>query len=287
MKQVLQSLVDELERDRSLRVPERLRQRIEALDRLEEALIDVQDDPSVETEPQRRAKAVCSELDGINRHIYQEIRQAIQQGDGAGKLLQWLPSQVFNSEPVGNDGESYDYLDALVSGVLQFDEPGDDIAGLAPEMVFYQPTPARLAFDVIERLALDEHDVLIDLGSGLGHVPLLAAICTRARCAGVELESAYVTCARRCADALKLSNAYFFAQDAREADLSTGTVFYLYTPFTGALLRGVLDRLAREAATRHIRICTLGPCTQAVAGEAWLQSIGTSYADRVAVFQSR
>jgi hypothetical protein len=171
--------------------------------------------------------------------------------------------------------------------VLAFEEPGEGIAALAPEMVFYQPTPARHIFEAIRRLPLEENDVLIDLGSGLGHVPLLAAVCSRARCVGIELEAAYVACAQRCATALNLAHAHFFHQDARAADFSDGTVFYLYTPFTGTLLRSVLQRLAQEATRRPIRLCTLGPCTAVVADETWLTPIGDVLADRISVFSSR
>ena len=122
--------------------------------------------------------------------------------------------------------------------------------------------------------------------SGLGHVPLLAVICTKARCIGIELETAYVACARQCAKALNLANASFIRQDVRSADFSSGTVFYLYTPFTGTMLRGVLQRLAKEAARRPIRLCTLGPCTSVVANETWLAQIGSVHADRIAVFSS-
>ena len=40
---------------------------------------------------------------------------------------------------------------------------------------------------------------------------------------------------------LKLERVTFIQQDARAADFSGGTVFYLYTPFTGSILRSVLD----------------------------------------------
>jgi predicted RNA methylase len=153
-------------------------------------------------------------------------------------------------------------------------------------MVFYQPTPARHIFDAIGRLSLDHSDVLVDLGSGLGHVPLLAGICSKARCVGIELEAAYVACARQCAKALNLANVSFIQQDVRSADFTDGTVFYLYTPFTGTMLRTVLERLRQEAAKRPIRVCTLGPCTLEVANEVWLRPIGGLYADQVAVFSS-
>jgi hypothetical protein len=154
-------------------------------------------------------------------------------------------------------------------------------------MVFYQPTPARHVFDLIRRVGLAAHDVFVDLGSGLGHVPLLAAICTAAQCIGIEREAAYVDCFRRSAEALHLSRVTCIEQDARAADLSSGTVFYLYTPFTGAVMRSVLDGLRREATGRRIRIATYGPCTSVISGEPWLEVVGALDHRRVVLFRSR
>ena len=158
---------------------------------------------------------------------------------------------------------------------------------VAPEMVFYQPTPARVIFDLIDRIELTTRDVLVDLGSGLGHIPLLAGICTGARCIGIELEPAYVDSARRSARALNLTRVTFVQQDSRAADFSSGTVFYLYTPFTGTILRAVLDSLRREAASREIRVCAFGPCASIVAVEPWLQIVGPLEANRATIFRSR
>ena len=120
-----------------------------------------------------------------------------------------------------------------------------------------------------------------------GYVTLTVSICTSARCTGIELEPSYVDCARKSARSLNLNNARFIQGDARAADLSGGTVFYLYTPFTGAILRGVLNLLRQEALKREIRICTFGPCTQVVAAELWLSLIGPLETDRIALFGSR
>jgi Methyltransferase domain len=293
MIRALQSLIEELEHDCSLDEPDRLRERIEVLDRLDAYLLD-EDLPapsarSTEAELYRRAIALCTRLEAANFTLYQSIRGDIQQGAGPHRLLQWVPKRS------GRDGEAielasgpgYDYLDELVSGVLQFNKPDSAIVELAPEMVFYQPTPARHIFDLIDRTALTERDVLVDLGSGMGHVPLLAAICTDAGCIGMELEPAYIDCARESARTLKLKNVTFIQQDARAADLSSGTVFYLYTPFTGAVLRAVLNSLQREAASREIRICTFGPCMPVIAEEQWLEPLGRLETDRISVFRSR
>jgi Histone methylation protein DOT1 len=293
MIRALQSLIEELEHDRSLAEPDRLRERIEALDSLDAYLLD-EDLPtpsahSPEAELYRRVIALCTRLEAANSTLYQSIRSNIQQGAGHHSLLRWVSKRsARDGEAVELvDGPGYDYLDELVSGVLQFEKPGAESVRLAPEMVFYQPTPARHIFDLIERIALTERDVLVDLGSGMGHVPLLVSICTDARCVGIELQPAYVECARESARALQLKNVAFFQQDARVADLSGGTVFYLYTPFTGTILRDLLDSLRREAAGREIRICTFGPCMPTIGAEQWLEPVGSSETDRISIFRSR
>ncbi|GAB2563485.1 class I SAM-dependent methyltransferase [Dyella jejuensis] len=275
----LKVLLDCLEQDRSWRAPDQLQRRVDALDRLESCLIHVQ--AMLEPSLYRRVEAIQLELEAINRMLYRSIRDEIRRGAGVQALLPWMtvPEDGF-------DQDGYDHLDALASGVLQLAEPEGDIADPLPGMVFYQPTPARHIFDFIRHASLGERDVLIDLGSGLGHVPLLAAACTPARCVGIEREPAYVASARQAALALKLGNATFLQQDARSADVSEGTVFYLYTPFTGVVLRSVLDMLRREARRREIRLGTFGPCTSFIAQEAWLRAEGRCTEQRVAMFHS-
>ena len=63
-------------------------------------------------------------------------------------------------------------------------------------------------------------------------------------------------------------------------------MFYLYTPFTGAMLGDVLAMLRREAAAREIRIGTLGPCTANFAREPWLEYAGMPNSSGLAVFRS-
>jgi hypothetical protein len=281
IENALVSLVGELEQDRSLGEPLQLRQRIEALDELDAYLADGQ---LIGTALHHRARAICAELESVNLRLYRAIRRDVQRGAGGGRLLEWMPDWNGAAGLVNCTG--YDYLDELISGVLQFEEPSAEVVQLDSEMVAYQPTPARHIFELIDRTALTERDLLIDLGSGLGHVPLVASICTKARCTGIELEPSYVDCARNSARSLNRNNVRFIQGDARAADLSEGTVFYLYTPFTGTMLREVLNSLRDEAVTREIRVCTFGPCARVVADERWLRVIGLLETDRIAVFHS-
>jgi Histone methylation protein DOT1 len=287
LRSALQTFIEELEQNRSLDEPDKLRQRLHTLELLE-THFPIGQDPVDDSESNRganlhlRAEAIYASLEAVNLSTYRGIRRDIRHGAGSESLLRWVRE---SNAAVHMGGERYDYLDELISGVLQFNEPSDDLAELPPEMVFYQPTPARHIFDLIERVELTEQDVLVDLGSGLGHVPLLASICSGARSIGIELEAAYVDCAQRSACALNLNRVSFVRQDARAADFSAGTVFYLYTPFTGTILRTVLDSLRREATGREIRVCTFGPCTPIIAKERWLKATGTIALDRVAIFR--
>jgi hypothetical protein len=288
----LECLVAQLENEPSLLEPNQLRQRIEALDRLDASFPDIHQPvfgaKSNMARLYHRAKAIYGRLEAVNCDLYQSIRYEIQRGARPDALLQCVHSATGIAGVVGlAHGIGYDYLDELIIGVLQFEEPNAGHVQRGPEMVFYQPTPARHIFSLIGITALTSTDVLVDLGSGMGHVPLLVAICTRASSIGIELEGAYVACARRSAQKLNLNKVTFVRQDARAADLSSGTVFYLYTPFTGSILRVVLSLLRREAANRQIRICTFGPCTTVVAGERWLEAATTPGTDRIAVFCSR
>lgn len=278
----LASLLVELENNCSLWEPRQFPQRITALDDLDAYLLHGQ---ALAAPLLQRARAVCAQLESANARLYEAIRRDIQHHGGTDRLLEFLPEEKGAANRV--DRQGYDYLDELVSGVLQFAEPLAEQVPLESEMVAYQPTPARHIFDLIRRAALTARDSFMDLGSGLGHVPLLAAICTGASCAGIELDPSYVACARKSAQSLNLSNVRFVQGDARTTDLSVGTVFYLYTPFTGAILRDVLDSLRRQAVRREIRVCTFGPCTPIVAQESWLAARGVVDPERIALLHSR
>lgn len=275
MADALRALVVTLESGRSLDAPERLRERIEVLDRLD-ALMPGEGASAC------RAEAIRQRLEAANAVQFRAIRAAIRRGEGRDALRRWQRE----GDDACRAGDGYDWQDELVGGVLPFGEPGE-AAALAPEMVFYQPTPARHVFDLLDRLALDAGDVLVDLGSGLGHVPLLTAICTGARGIGVEIEPVYVEGARACARSLRLAEARFVQGDARGADFTTGSVFYLYTPFIGTILRSVLDTLRREAERRAFRVCSFGPCTVVLAAEPWLVGDDVPVPGRVAVFRTR
>ncbi len=202
-------------------------------------------------------------------------------------LLGWVHAVEAQGEldfPIACFG--YDYWDELLSGILQLREPGEPLRRPDPEMVFYQPTPARHILRLISASGLSERDTLVDLGSGLGHVPLLASMLTGASSQGIEVEAAYVASAAECARNLQLSRVEFLCGDARTADLTGGTVFYLYSPFTGSILADVLRRLRNESLARAIKVCSFGPCTHTVAKEGWVKAVTPVDPRQIAVFET-
>lgn len=197
------------------------------------------------------------------------LRPAIRAGALRGPALRQLLAEY--ASPDTPPTPAYDLLDTFVHGLFHLAPEPTPALSLAPDMVFYQPTPVRVLLTLLDALPLTPTDVFYDLGSGLGHVPILVHLLTGLPAVGLEREPAYYAYARACADALHLPHVTFVQTDARDADFSEGTLFYLYTPFTGNILQTVLEKLKKHAQTRTIRLLTYGPCTAPVAAQNWLK----------------
>jgi Histone methylation protein DOT1 len=278
------------EADSSLFLPDQLRRRLIALDDLDARFggFDCEDSTRCAySRLHQRAKALRIRLEAANAELYQSVRSDVVRGGQPRALLQWLEDSASDNEPRSPlPGLGFDYRDELLSGVLQLPEPSEPNLQPSPEMVPYQPTPVRHILHLIAAAMLAEDDVFVDLGSGLGHVPLLVSMITGAQSLGVEMQAAYVVSARECAQNLQLSRVLFIARDARDADLSRGTVFYLYSPFKGSILADVLGALRTESMHRSIKICSLGPCTHRVSDETWLKTSELSDTGSITVFDS-
>jgi Histone methylation protein DOT1 len=287
----LHAFLSVLEADSSLFRPDRLQERLVALDDLDAAFggFDFEYAASSTDPPlHQRANVLRFRFEAANSELYESVRSDIVRGGQSRALLQWVEDSASHNEPNSPlPGPGFDYLDELVSGVLQPPQPGEPTLRLSTEMVPYQPTPVRHILQLIATAAIAEDDVFVDLGSGLGHVPLLVSMLTGARSLGVEVQAAYVASAQKCAQSLHLSRVQFTAQDARDADLADGTVFYLYSPFKGSILAEVLSALRRESIRKSLKICSLGPCTQRISNEPWLTASAFCETGLIAVFDSR
>jgi hypothetical protein len=234
-----------------------------------------------------RARSLRSRFEAVNQAMYEAAHADIALQGNSPALDGWLAGLVDdrNTERP-HPGLSFDLFDEIVCEVFQFRGPGEAGVLPSPEMTAYQPTPARHILDLIANCTFSSNDVLVDLGSGLGHVPLLVCILAKVRTLGIEVQPEFAASAQETARRLNLSRVEFVAEDARAADLSSGTVFYMFTPFTGSILTDVLHRLCRQSKTRQIRICTLGPCTRILQSQTWLTGSQPSDTERIAVFTS-
>jgi hypothetical protein len=287
----LHRLLRGLEAKSSLVQPEQLRERLIALDDLDAGFGGLDSEDSticVNSQLLERARLLKTRFETANAERYQSIRSEFVrtgQPDTLLPCLQGLESRNESTSPL--PGLGFDSRDELVSGILQLREPGEPSPQRSPEMVPYQPTPVRHILHLIAACELTEEAVFVDIGSGLGHVPLLVSMLTGVRSLGIEVQAAYIARARECAQSLRLRRIQFLPQDARDADLSSGTVFYLYSPFTGSILADVLRMLRIESTRRSIRICSLGSCTRTIANERWVRMRARPDPESIIVFESQ
>jgi hypothetical protein len=276
-----------LEAEPHLLLPQQLVTRLIALDKLDAILGDIDMGAFAaghEFGIRTRAHALRNSFEAANTELYNRARSEIVCVGYSRTLHQWLLAPADDGAP---RSLGFDLRDEIVSGVLQFCEPASPDLAQSREMVPYQPTPVRHILDLIASSGLSQDDILVDLGSGLGHVPLLVSILAGIRTLGIEFQPAYVASSQQTASNLRLREVRFVAGDARFADLSSGTVFYLYSPFTGTILAEVLSRLQKESTARPITVCSLGPCTRVLQNQRWLQASAQPDTERMTVFKSR
>jgi hypothetical protein len=254
--------------------------RIEAIDFIEfgiidqiEALLQKATQPAQLISLKHRAEKVKSELEKININLFPKLRAKIRATGFTGNDFKNLVNEYVDFNLDHNEHQEepgYDNLDLFVNGLFPFQTMPEQTKELEPEMVYYQKTPARIVFEMAEKSQFTKEDVFFDLGSGLGQMAILVNLLTGIKVKGVEMEPAFCDYARDCAKALNLSNVTFINADAREADYSDGTIFFMFTPFNGEMLQEVLEILRKESLLRKIKIITYGPCTTQVALQSWL-----------------
>ncbi|WP_072396732.1 class I SAM-dependent methyltransferase [Hyphomicrobium sp. CS1GBMeth3] len=93
----------------------------------------------------------------------------------------------------------------------------------------YFPTPQPAVEKMLEMAGLTGDDILIDLGSGDGRIPITAAKLYGARALGVDLDAARVQQANENAKQERLTNKVTFReQDLFETDLGEATVITMF-----------------------------------------------------------
>lgn len=279
----IQSYIEAIEKETSLYEDKNFDQRIEVIDFIDfhvigqiEGLLRTTDQPNKLALLGYRAEKVRLALEEINLKLFQRLKATIRQEKYTGaQFRNFINEYVDINLGDKEQGEEigYDNLDIFINGISHFQTIPEQTKDLEPEMVYYQKTPARIVFELAEQSHFTKQDVFFDLGSGLGQVAMLVNLLTGVTVRGIEFEPAFCDYATNCAAELNLSNVTFLNIDARVADYSEGTTFFMFTPFNGKILQEVLEILRKESLVRKIKIITYGPCTVSVASQDWLRLI--------------
>jgi len=138
----------------------------------------------------------------------------------------------------------------------------------APFAEKYAPTDYASVAPVLDYLDIqaDQHEVFLDYGSGKGRMLILAAQKPFRRVIGIELSEELNTIAER---NIANTRAGLVCQEVQVFLAEAGafvvpddvTVAYFYSPFTGDILRSVLDNLeaSLRAAPRRLRLVFKDP----------------------------
>jgi SAM-dependent methyltransferase len=183
--------------------------------------------------------------DSLRLHA-QTARAGVQSGALRGApLLERLLSVPFGDR------------DAWVDDLLALDGLPPDAPDLPRGSVPYLPCGVDEILAMLRDVPMRPDDDLVDLGSGLGRVVILAHLLTGVRARGVEIQAHLVRSARAAGEGLGIHGVSFVHADAAEAELD-GSIFFLYSPFNGQALTAVLRRLEDVAARRAVVVCAVG-----------------------------
>jgi predicted RNA methylase len=130
--------------------------------------------------------------------------------------------------------------------------------------VEFAATPQAVVYQMLELARVTADDVVYDLGSGDGRIPVLAAQRYGARAVGIELDPSLVDTSRQIAHDNDLDGTVAFHEgDLFAADISSATVVTLY--LSSALNARLERKLKRELppgariVSREFRIGTWAP----------------------------
>jgi predicted RNA methylase len=276
----LQLYIEEIEKNPLLCRDREFDKRMEAIDFIDfqvmgriEELLSGTDQPDQLILLRNRAEKVKTALEEIDVNLFQQLQQTIKAAGYTRNGFRNLVNEYLDITSYSNEYPEeigYDNLDIFINGLSPLQTMPEQTRDLEPEMVYYQKTPARIVFELAEKVHFIKEDIFFDIGAGLGQVAILVHLLTGIPARGIEFEPAFCDYAGDCAAALHLRDVTFINVDARKADYSEGTVFFMFTPFKGEILQEVLAILQKESQWRKIKIITYGPCTARVALESWL-----------------
>lgn len=244
-------------------------------------------------ELEKTAKKFLMELQRVERE-YSKIRLALRKNTFSSRELKESLEYYIDLSNISEQDQfiCFRSADYFWDNLLFID--GEQIASAEqtfhshPDMIFYEPTPVPIILkmvQVMEGFFSDREEIFYDLGSGLARVPLLVHLLTGLPTVGVENNPFCHRYGRIRRDALGLEKRVrLINQDAREVPLEDGTIFFLYHPFEGEILKKVLKTLQQISQEKIIYIYSIGACSWELFSRPWLREIPFDDADHPGSF---
>lgn len=143
-----------------------------------------------------------------------------------------------------------------------------DVADAVP----YSTFAYAQVFEILDRLALMEHDTFADVGCGKGRVVCTAALRPLRAAVGIDIDPALCEIARANASRLRGRRCpiEIACAPAQEFDFRACTALLLFNPFNFATLKAMLDAIvaARRVRPAPLRLAYVNPRCESVLADA-------------------
>jgi SAM-dependent methyltransferase len=222
-----------------------------------------------------RSIRYAAAVEVVHRESAEWVRQRLLKGE--------LPSSVFRAALLCVPESERDvWLDVVLDLHELSTEEGPELPrGCVP----YVPCSVDAVLRAIELAGVQASDVFVDIGAGVGRAAALVQLLTGASAVCLEIQASLVRATRDLAKRVKLARVTVLEGDAADLTLgiTSGSVFFLYCPFSGERLERVLDALELIAKARQIRVCCVD---LPLPSRAWLAP-ATPLSGDVVVYCSR
>jgi len=135
----------------------------QVMDRIED-LLRTSTQPDKLNELQHRAEKLRSRLEKIDTNLFQRLQATIRTKGCTGKEFKNLVKKYVDLNVADNRHQEeigYDTLDIFINGLTLLQTMPEQTKDLEPEMVWYQKTPARVVFELVERSHFSKEDVFL------------------------------------------------------------------------------------------------------------------------------
>ncbi|MBI2377253.1 MAG: hypothetical protein HYV07_24850 [Deltaproteobacteria bacterium] len=208
----------------------------------------------------RRAKELSFRLEAIDDRELSDRRHRLSIGT-------YLPNELLADLDRLNPAE----IDPFVLRLLSLDKVPARETERSAGMVHYLPSPFSSILELASRVGPD--DLLVDVGSGLGLIPVLVAWISGARTRGIELEPAYHRGALALASRVPVSRVELVEADCRRVSYADATFVYVYDTIRERLLDELLEKIELDTRGRAVRLASRGMSTPTFDASSWLEKV--------------